>query len=249
MPTAEEKLQAIVGGARAILEKESFADSARAIFDYCRELTGAVSGYVALLTEDGEENEVLFLDAGGMPCTVDPELPMPIRGLRATVYQTHKPAYDNDFMASEWTEYLPAGHVDLRNVLFAPLNIKGKTVGLIGLANKNGDFTDEDAEICAVLGELAAIALLNSQHLDLLNEQNERLEHALVNVRTLRGLVPICSHCKNIRDDKGYWTKVESYVASHTEAEFSHGLCPDCIRKLYPEDAQEILGQIGLSST
>lgn len=84
----EAKLDAIVQGARAILEKQSFAEAARAIFDRCREMTGALSGYVALLNEDGSENEVLFLDAGGLPCSVDPELPMPIRGLRATAYET-----------------------------------------------------------------------------------------------------------------------------------------------------------------
>ena len=90
MNSVEARLQAVIGGARAILQKETFAESARAIFDYCCEMTGAVSGYMALLSDDGEENEVLFLEAGGMPCSVDPELPMPIRGLRATVYETNK---------------------------------------------------------------------------------------------------------------------------------------------------------------
>jgi len=136
VPSAEAKLDAVVRGARAILEKQSFTDAARAIFDRCLEMTGAVSGYVALLNDDGDENEVLFLEAGGMPCSVDPELPMPIRGLRAITYQTHKATYDNDFINSEWVKYMPEGHVTLKNVMFAPLNIDGKTVGLLGLANK-----------------------------------------------------------------------------------------------------------------
>ena len=59
--------------------------------------------------------------------------------------------------------------------------------------------------------------------------------------KTLRGLVPICSSCKKIRDDEGYWHQVEEYVHEHSEAQFSHGLCPDCIRKLYPEYAESIL--------
>jgi hypothetical protein len=54
-------------------------------------------------------------------------------------------------------------------------------------------------------------------------------------IETLRGIVPICSFCKQIRDDKGYWNKVEAYVSKHTEAEFSHGICPECIKKHYPE--------------
>jgi PleD family two-component response regulator len=60
------------------------------------------------------------------------------------------------------------------------------------------------------------------------------LKEALVQVKTLRGMLPICSHCKNIRDDKGYWRRIESYVQKHTEAEFSHGICPDCAKKYYP---------------
>lgn len=61
------------------------------------------------------------------------------------------------------------------------------------------------------------------------------LEDALANVKTLRGLVPICAACKKIRDDQGYWNRVESYISAHSEARFSHGICPECVRKLYPE--------------
>jgi transcriptional regulator with GAF, ATPase, and Fis domain len=243
-PSAEAKLQVVIKGARAILDKKTFCESARAIFDYCRELTGAVSGYVALLSDDSKENEVLFLEAGGMPCTVDPELPMPIRGLRATVYETHESAYDNDFMHSTWAAYLPKGHVGLRNVMFAPLNIEGVTVGLIGLANKTTDFTDADAEIASVFGELAAIALMKSRHIDMLNEKTRSLERALAQVKTLHGLLPICSSCKKIRDDAGFWTRVESYLSKHTDAQFSHGLCPDCLREMYPEYAEGIIEQL-----
>ena len=61
------------------------------------------------------------------------------------------------------------------------------------------------------------------------------LQDALANVKTLSGLLPICSSCKRIRDDHGYWTQVERYLTEHTEAQFSHGLCPECFRTLYPE--------------
>ncbi len=60
------------------------------------------------------------------------------------------------------------------------------------------------------------------------------LQAALANVKRLSGLLPICASCKNIRDDKGYWHQVEVYIHTHTEADFSHSICPDCIRKLYP---------------
>lgn len=68
-----------------------------------------------------------------------------------------------------------------------------------------------------------------------LEEERKRLQQALDEVRTLRGIVPICARCKNIRDDKGFWNQVEKYVSEHTEAEFSHGICPDCAKKLYPK--------------
>ena len=61
------------------------------------------------------------------------------------------------------------------------------------------------------------------------------LKNALDEVKTLRGFVPICSQCKNIRDDKGFWQQVEEYVQNHSEAQFSHSICPDCAKKLYPE--------------
>jgi cell division protein FtsB len=61
------------------------------------------------------------------------------------------------------------------------------------------------------------------------------LEAALSKVRTLSGLLPICASCKNIRDDQGYWTQMEAYISQHSEAEFSHSMCPPCAQKLYPE--------------
>jgi hypothetical protein len=62
-----------------------------------------------------------------------------------------------------------------------------------------------------------------------------KLERTLREVRTLRGILPICSFCKKIRDDKGYWDQVEVYVSQHTHADFSHSICPDCADKHYPE--------------
>lgn len=60
------------------------------------------------------------------------------------------------------------------------------------------------------------------------------LEQALEKVNTLRGLLPICSLCKNIRTDSGYWEKIERYIQNHSEARFTHGICPDCEKQLYP---------------
>ena len=61
------------------------------------------------------------------------------------------------------------------------------------------------------------------------------LSASLEKVKLLRGLLPICASCKKIRDDKGYWNQIESYIRDHSEAEFSHGICPECMKKLYPD--------------
>ena len=61
------------------------------------------------------------------------------------------------------------------------------------------------------------------------------LRHALSEVKTLTGLVPICSSCKRIRDDEGYWNQLETYIRDHSHAEFTHSICPDCGAKLYPD--------------
>ncbi|MFO7600217.1 MAG: PAS domain S-box protein [Candidatus Desulfacyla sp.] len=63
----------------------------------------------------------------------------------------------------------------------------------------------------------------------------EALQKALSEVKTLRGFLPICSYCKKIRDDKGYWDQIESYIHKHSDAEFSHGICPECAKKYFPD--------------
>lgn len=71
-------------------------------------------------------------------------------------------------------------------------------------------------------------------------KQTEReLTTALSEVKTLSGLLPICASCKNIRDDKGYWRQIEAFIKDHAEVDFSHGICPECAKKLYPEYVNE----------
>ena len=68
-----------------------------------------------------------------------------------------------------------------------------------------------------------------------LEDKNTKLEQALAEVHTLRGLLPICVYCKKIRDDSGYWNQVETYIEKRAQASFSHSICPDCARKHYPD--------------
>lgn len=65
--------------------------------------------------------------------------------------------------------------------------------------------------------------------------EKNKLQEALLEIKKLNGMLPICSFCKKIRDDNGYWNQIESYIRDHSATEFSHSICPDCTKKLYPD--------------
>lgn len=67
----------------------------------------------------------------------------------------------------------------------------------------------------------------------------QKLQKAIVEIRTLQGFIPICMHCKQIRDDKGYWYKVETYIEKHSNAKFTHGICLCCLNEFHPDLAEE----------
>jgi GAF domain-containing protein len=131
-------------------------------------LIGATSGYVALVSTDGTENIVSFLDSGGMPCAVDETLPMPIRGLRGEFFREAKAIYENNFSKSEWMKFIPEGHTAISNVLFAPMVVDGKVLGLLGLGNKPGGFNKNDARMASAFADLASVALIQKRFEDAL---------------------------------------------------------------------------------
>jgi len=96
----------------------------------------------------------------------------------------------------------------------AILDSNGKVVGIAGIARDIGDRKKADAERESLILQL---------------------QESLANVKRLSGLLPICASCKKIRDDGGYWSEVETYISQNSDADFSHGICPDCARKLYPD--------------
>ena len=194
------EVSALMESFGAIMQYRSFQDAARSIFLACRKLVGATAGYVALLTPDGKTNDLLFLDSGGLRCTVDPSLPMPVRGLRAEAYGGAKAVYDNDFDASAWVNFLPHGHMQLRNVLFAPLVIDGRAVGLLGLANKAGGFNQDDLRMASGFGEIAAVALKNSRTLEALTESEERFRLAFEGSNDGVGLVDLEGRFLKVND-------------------------------------------------
>ena len=88
----------------------------------------------------------------------------------------------------------------------------------------------------ALLGHRWRIGLLRSRERDL----ERRVEQALADLKSLRGMLPICCACKRIRDDQNYWNQVETYLAEHTDVQFSHGICPSCFDRVMQDTSGDI---------
>ena len=88
-----------------------------------------------------------------------------------------------------------------------------------------------------------------SQLCEELKSKNENLQKTLDEIKTLQGILPICANCKKIRDDEGYWKQVEIYIEEHSNAEFTHGICPECMKKLYPEYSNGVLQECSGAKT
>jgi hypothetical protein len=112
------------------------------------------------------------------------------------------------------------------------------------LQRKDGSLIDVSLNASAVRDETGNILLSRSVWRDITKRKQaeaereqliETLQEALKEIRTLRGILPICSFCKKVRDDKGHWEPLDVYVHKYSEADISHGICPDCVKEHYPE--------------
>lgn len=135
---------------------------------------------------------------------------------------------DRDFLKAQFETILEKGegtmeaHVLTRDGREIPYYLSGVALQLEGQAYVVGTGMD------------LTRSLADAQQKEELISQ---LRESLTKVRTLSGMLPICSSCKKVRDDKGYWNQIESYIRDRCEAEFSHAICPECIGKLYPAEA------------
>lgn len=134
----------------------------------------------------------------------------------------------------------------------APLSADGEVSGAIYIIEDVTELRKTRDELQRYYEQLEALveartADLKNAYLELHRENGERkkaeeekeklileLQEALKHVKTLRGFLPICASCKQIRDDKGYWQQIESYIRDHSDVEFSHGICPACAKRIYP---------------
>jgi len=113
---------------------------------------------------------------------------------------------------------------------------------MTGLADENLAIkaVQEGAQDYLVKGKVNTDLLIRSIRYAIEREKlMVKLREANVQIKILKGQLPICAHCKNIRDDQGFWHQVEEYVTLHSEAEFTHGICPECASKFYPEYCRE----------
>ena|GEM_PF-1267507 len=176
MQLKNTEMSDLLDGAKKILEISSFNETAKLLFNYCKKLSGASAGYVALLSEKEEESKVLFHDEGNG--NIDVDLSVPTKELRREIFNKKDARYENDFGNSELMKLTFQDHVSITNVLLVPLIINNKPVGIIGLINKSLDFTDNDLRIVSAFSELASLALFNSQNIEELKIAKEKAEES-----------------------------------------------------------------------
>lgn len=121
--------------------------------------------------------------------------------------------------------------------IFAALWDGEKVIGHVSADNlvQHGPLVSHQRELLRLFGSVVGYQCTRQRTAMEREKLIKELQDALASIKTLRGLLPICAHCKRIRDDKGYWNRIEEYIQDHSEADFTHGLCPDCKQELYPE--------------
>jgi transcriptional regulator with PAS, ATPase and Fis domain len=127
--------------------------------------------------------------------------------------------------------------------------VAGENITQLEIANRGRELTIAEMRVVsaewerkpaflATLHDITAQKLAEEKaelYLAELEKKNTELQEALANIKTLSAMLPICAYCKKIRDDKGYWSQVEEYISKHTDTLFSHGICPECLKKVYAE--------------
>ena len=200
------------------------------------ELMNTANFYIALYNE--KENRLEF------PYFVDERDPSPVsrplkKGLTEYVLRTRKPLLAPPLIQKKLVdegevEIVGTPSVDWMGV---PLNIGKNIFGVLVVQSYRGEVRFGARELTMlnfVSGNIAA-AIQRKKSGDEREKLVGELQESVNNIKTLKGLIPICASCKKIRNDGGYWQQVEEYVAEHTEADFSHGLCDECAHKLYPD--------------
>ncbi len=208
-------------------------------------LTSSKIGYIYHYNEEREEFVLNTWSKDVMKeCTIaNPQniYKLDKTGIWGEAVRQRKPIMLNNFEAPHpLKKGYPEGHAKLYRFMTIPVFVEDKIVAVAGVANKEKDYDEADVRQLSMLMD----SVWKYVHKKELESEKEKLindlQKALSEVKTLSGLLPICANCKKIRDDKGYWDILESYFMKHSDTKFSHGICPDCMKKLYPEYAADL---------
>ncbi len=132
---------------------------------------------------------------------------------------------------------------DIRSELCVPLCVGNQIIGVMNTETTSlKAYTKNDQRFMETVATQVALVIQNNRLYKQIQQRDKALQEAqeaLVSIKTLRGFLTICSSCKKIRDEREHWIQVEEYLTKHTEVELTHGICPDCQKKLYPEFYQD----------
>lgn len=167
------ELELLLEGAKSILQDREFNLTAKKNFDLLKKITGAASGYVVLLNNQNPSKDLAYFKSDNMPFDIKNNIPLNPDSLKSVVLNTNKIIYENDFMHSHLGKSLPKDHVALRNALYSPLIMEGKSVGLICLINKAEDFNENDVRTAEAFSNLTTLALDNWKSREKLADSEE----------------------------------------------------------------------------
>jgi PAS domain S-box-containing protein/putative nucleotidyltransferase with HDIG domain len=159
----QTEVRALLEASQIVVTEPSFEVAVRDILILSKSLIGFKAGYAAVAPKDGKGEQLLLGAIGGLPGTAEPALSRLIAGFQDEADARGKPIFHNDLDHSEEVQLLPGGQERLDNILLAPLQTEGRTLGHLGLANKPGGFSEDDANLAAGFAELATVSLINQQ--------------------------------------------------------------------------------------
>lgn len=219
---SEKRLESLL--ALSQLERVSESEVREFALESVVSLTKSKAGYLHFVNDAENTIDLVSWSKGAMKlCTAEKTTHYPLdqAGIWADSIRLRKPVMHNDYQNMQGKKGYPVGHFPVVRHLGVPVFDANKIVAVAGVGNKENLYDEYDLR--------HTMLFMNSMWTIL------KQKKAMKEIKTLRGIVPICSFCKQIRDDKGYWGQVEAYVSEHTEAQFSHGVCPTCANKHYPE--------------
>jgi hypothetical protein len=194
------------------------------------------AGLLLFIPESVPHQTFLTFVIGGMSAGAVTTLSASIRVVLAYVIPSLLPLTVRLFVEGGQLHVAMGGMVGLFLILMIDISWRWyrTTLRLLTLEVSNGQLI---VQLKAEIAEREQIAedLIKARDSleECVSERTAELQEAIDRVKVLRGLLPICSSCKKIRDDQGYWTQLETYIHQHSEADFTHGLCPDCAERLF----------------